>query len=119
MTWKLDPNASWKSPGFSQGPDHPAVGVSWQEAVAFCKWLTAKERSEGRLLPSQSYRLPTEADWNAAAAGIGCDLDAPFMTLSFLSLSPIPELKLTDQGLIDAVHMKHTSLYAKSVSDLS
>ena len=29
--------------------------------------------------------------------------DAPFMTLSFLSLSPIPELKLTDQGLIDAV----------------
>ncbi len=59
------------------------------------------------------------ADLNAAAAALGCDLDAPFMTLSFLSLSPIPELKLTDQGLIDAVHLKHTSLYAKSVSDLS
>ena len=67
MTWKLDPNASWKSPGFSQGPDHPVLGVNWQEAVAFCKWLTEKERKEGRLLSSQSYRLPAESDWNAAA----------------------------------------------------
>jgi adenine deaminase len=33
------------------------------------------------------------------------------MTLSFLSLSPIPELKLTDQGLIDAVHMRSTGLF--------
>jgi adenine deaminase len=52
------------------------------------------------------------ADLNAAAAALGCDLDAPFMTLSFLSLSPIPELKLTDQGLIDAIHLRTTSLYA-------
>jgi adenine deaminase len=48
---------------------------------------------------------------NSAARALGCDLDAPFMTLSFLSLSPIPELKLTDQGLIDAVHMKTTTLF--------
>ena len=52
------------------------------------------------------------ADLNSAAAALGCDLEAPFMTLSFLSLSPIPELKLTDQGLIDAVHLRTTSLYA-------
>ena len=49
---------------------------------------------------------------NAAAAVLGCDLEAPFMTLSFLSLSPIPELKLTDQGLIDATHLRKTTLYA-------
>ena len=49
---------------------------------------------------------------NAAARAMGCELDAPFMTLSFLSLSPIPELRLTDQGLIDAVHMRPTSLFA-------
>ncbi|MCX6894328.1 MAG: adenine deaminase [Verrucomicrobia bacterium] len=48
---------------------------------------------------------------NAAAHALGCDLEAPFMTLSFLSLSPIPELKLTDQGLIDAVHMRPTELF--------
>jgi adenine deaminase len=48
---------------------------------------------------------------NAAARALGCELDAPFMTLSFLSLSPIPQLKLTDQGLIDAVHLKKTALF--------
>jgi adenine deaminase len=48
----------------------------------------------------------------AAATGLGCALDAPFMSLSFLSLSPIPALKLTDQGLVDAVNLKLTTLIA-------
>ena len=51
------------------------------------------------------------ADLNVAARALGCELAAPFMTLSFLSLSPIPELKLTDQGLIDAVKMQRTELW--------
>jgi len=38
---------------------------------------------------------------DAAAAELGCKLEHPCMTLSFLSLSVIPSLKLTDQGLID------------------
>src|SRR5712692_6568397 len=38
---------------------------------------------------------------DATAAALGCTLDHPCMTLSFLSLSVIPSLKLTDQGLID------------------
>lgn len=38
---------------------------------------------------------------DAAAAALGCTLDHPCMTLSFLSLSVIPALKLTDRGLID------------------
>jgi len=38
---------------------------------------------------------------DAAAAELGCTLEHPCMTLSFLSLSVIPRLKLTDQGLID------------------
>src|SRR5437763_3641405 len=52
------------------------------------------------------------AELSAAAARLGCALDAPFMSLSFLSLSPIPALKLTDQGLVDAVHLKLTTLIA-------
>lgn len=48
---------------------------------------------------------------NSAAHALGCDLAAAFMTLSFLSLSPIPELKLTDQGLIDAVNLRQTGLF--------
>jgi len=37
----------------------------------------------------------------AAARTLGCGLAAPFMTLSFLALPVIPELRLTDQGLVD------------------
>src|SRR6478609_2412631 len=48
---------------------------------------------------------------NHAAHQMGCDLVAPFMTLSFLSLSPIPALKLTDQGLIDATKLQKTTLF--------
>ena len=50
-------------------------------------------------------------DLNAAAHAMGCDLAAPFMTLSFLALSPIPSLKLTDQGLIDATKLQKTTLF--------
>src|SRR5436190_13567390 len=50
------------------------------------------------------------ADLNDAANQMGCDLGVPFMALSFLSLSPIPELKLTDQGLIDSLNMRTTSV---------
>jgi adenine deaminase len=38
---------------------------------------------------------------DAAVTALGCTLEHPCMTLSFLSLSVIPSLKLTDQGLID------------------
>jgi adenine deaminase len=43
---------------------------------------------------------------DAAAAELGCRLEHPCMTLSFLSLSVIPSLKLTDQGLIDVETFK-------------
>jgi len=60
---------TWKSPGFKHTGDHPVVGVSWEDAVKFCEWLTEKERREGRLGAGQKYRLPTDAEWSRAAGG--------------------------------------------------
>jgi ankyrin repeat protein len=52
---------------FTQGADHPVVRVSAEEAVAFCEWLTKRERRDGRLAPDEFYRLPTDAEWSTAA----------------------------------------------------
>lgn len=41
---------------------------------------------------------------------MGCDMDAPFMTLSFISLPTVPELGLTDMGLIDVKNHQITEL---------
>lgn len=57
---------TWQSPGFPQTPLHPVVGVNWEDARAFCAWLTESERAAGRLAASQVYRLPTDEEWSAA-----------------------------------------------------
>lgn len=57
---------TWQSPGYPQTPKHPVVGVSWEDATAFCAWLTESERKAGRLGASQVYRLPTDEEWSAA-----------------------------------------------------
>jgi len=44
---------------------------------------------------------------NRAVAELGCEMAAPFMTLSFISLPTVPDLGLTDVGLIDV--LKHTT----------
>lgn len=55
---------SWRNPGYAgAGDDDPVTHITWQEAVRFCEWLSAKEKCE--------YRLPTDAEWEwAARAGI-------------------------------------------------
>lgn len=48
---------------------------------------------------------------NRKAGAFGCTLDAPFMTLSFMSLLVIPRLKLSDRGLFDGEHFQFVSLF--------
>ena len=50
-----------------QAPDHPVIGVDRAEAMDFCRWLTEKERAEGRLEAGWAYRLPTDLEWSLAA----------------------------------------------------
>jgi len=57
---------SWENPGFPQSPTCPVAGVGWEDAVAFCDWLTSKEHDSGDLAPRLFYRLPTDDEWSAA-----------------------------------------------------
>lgn len=50
-------NIDWKKPDFPQTPDHPAVNVSFTEALAFCEWLGKKEGRRYRLLTDQEWSL--------------------------------------------------------------
>ena len=45
------------------------------------------------------------------ASQIGCQINAPFMTLAFMALPVIPDLKLTDKGLFDVASFGFTSLW--------
>jgi len=56
--FKVDPKYTWRNSGFKQEDSHPVVNVSWNDAEAFCAWLSKKE--------GQAYRLPTEAEWEYA-----------------------------------------------------
>jgi len=49
-----------------------------------------------------------------AAKNLGCKVPDPFMTLSFLSLPVIPELKITDKGLVDVNQFKCVSLFGEN-----
>jgi formylglycine-generating enzyme required for sulfatase activity len=54
---------------------HPAANVSWDDAKAFCAWLTKKEQASGVIGSKDSYRLPTDVEWSYAV-GIGAKEDA-------------------------------------------
>ena len=56
--YRRKPEFNWSNNGFADIDDHPVFNVSWNDAVAFCAWLSKQE--------GKTYRLPTEAEWEYA-----------------------------------------------------
>lgn len=60
---------NWKNGNIPAGKNkHPVVNVSYNDAVAYCDWLTAKDGKA-------EYRLPTEKEWELAAGHMPKDAD--------------------------------------------
>jgi adenine deaminase len=67
------------------------------------------------LISDQAAHMVAEqhTELHRAARKLGCTLPSPFMTLSFLALPVIPELKITDMGLVDVNSFKLVDLWVR------
>jgi adenine deaminase len=68
---------------------------------------------------SENTLVEVRRDYNKvvqAAKNLGCKISDPFMTLSFLALPVIPDIKITDRGLVDVNSFDFISLYQEGES---
>ena len=85
---------------FPKLPAHPVVGVSADDAKAFCHWLTQKERDAHLIDETQAYRLPSDDEWTRAASTTkypwGSAWPPPNNAGNFASEEAVAHLKMSD-----------------------
>ncbi len=69
VTQKQYEEITGENPSAFPNPEAPVDSVSWDDAMAFCKKLTARETAAGRIPPGWSYTLPSDAQWDEFSVG--------------------------------------------------
>jgi formylglycine-generating enzyme required for sulfatase activity len=82
LAWRNDRHRETRYTGNFSLSNHPVVGVTWFECVAFCRWATRRLNEEGTsyiwledrvkevIVTDVEVRLPTELEWEKAARGV-------------------------------------------------
>ena len=75
-----DVQTSWEGlvNDYELGDDSPIVGVSFDDATAFCEWITQESRSKGRIKLPAFFRLPKDTEWQKAAVEDKNQNEKPF-----------------------------------------
>lgn len=85
----------WRSWGYSRA-NQPVIGVTWYEVTAYCAWLS--DRLQDVLFEGYVVRLPTEAEWEAAAAFDASGQRRPY---PWGEETPTPERAIYDESKLN------------------
>jgi formylglycine-generating enzyme required for sulfatase activity len=92
-----------ENPSAFPDPLRPVDSVSWDDAEAFCTRLTAREQSAGRLPRDLVYELPTDAQWDAFAAGAPLENAIVSLKIEHAGTEPVGSRPPSPLGLYDVL----------------
>ena len=99
--WEWKKGYSWRFTGETRSPGDSVTAISLQDAQAFCRWLTDKQRARGALAAGQFYRV-LEADEMALMLAVNAPKLAPLRDPG-ANMAPGFHIELAQDGAPGAI----------------